>query len=67
MIGDDGIYYEGELGPAGSFNGKGTLYYPGGDYIEGTFSGTWADGIKINGVLQRGASTTHGDENVLPK
>lgn len=26
---------------------------PNGDYIEGTFTGTWGDGIRINGTFHK--------------
>ncbi|KAK8727140.1 hypothetical protein OTU49_009715, partial [Cherax quadricarinatus] len=63
MMFEDKTYYEGELGIGGSFAGKGSLHYPSGDTIEGTFTGNWEDGIKINGMLQKGVGSPD-DENI---
>ncbi|MPC07890.1 Alsin [Portunus trituberculatus] len=65
MMFEDKTYFEGELGMGGTFAGKGSLHYPSGDTIEGTFTGNWEDGIKINGVLQKGISSP--DEDNVPK
>lgn len=64
MMFEDKTYYEGELGIGGTFAGKGSLHYPSGDTIEGTFTGNWEDGIKINGVLQKGIGSP--DEENIP-
>ncbi|KAG7154374.1 Alsin-like, partial [Homarus americanus] len=64
MMFEDRTYYEGELGVGGTFAGKGSLHYPSGDTIEGTFTGNWEDGIKINGMLQKGVGGASDDENV---
>ena len=63
MMFEDKTYYEGELGAGGTFAGKGTLRYPSGDTIEGTFTGSWEDGIKINGILHKGVAAPD-DENI---
>ncbi|KAG0724053.1 Alsin [Chionoecetes opilio] len=65
MMFEDKTYFEGELGMGGTFAGKGSLHYPSGDTIEGTFTGNWEDGIKINGVLQKGIGSP--DEDNVPK
>lgn len=65
MMFEDKTYYEGELGMGGTFAGKGSLHYPSGDTIEGTFTGSWEDGIKINGVLQKSIGSP--DEENIPK
>ncbi|KAK7078631.1 agglutinin-like protein 2 [Halocaridina rubra] len=65
MMFEDKTYYEGELGASGTFAGKGTLRYPSGDSIEGTFTGSWEDGIKINGMLHKGVAAP--DEENIPK
>ncbi|XP_045621973.1 alsin isoform X2 [Procambarus clarkii] len=65
MVFEDKTYYEGELGIGGTFAGKGSLHYPSGDTIEGTFTGTWEEGIKINGMLQKGVGAP--DEENMPK
>ncbi|CAB0003030.1 unnamed protein product, partial [Nesidiocoris tenuis] len=57
MVLDDGTHYDGELREAGVFSGKGTLTFSNGDTFEGTLYGTWADGIKVNGTLQKSMST----------
>ncbi|XP_076043188.1 alsin-like isoform X2 [Oratosquilla oratoria] len=53
MMFEDGTHYEGELGSGGTFSGKGVLKYPGGDVLEGTFTGSWAVGVKVNAMLHR--------------
>lgn len=63
MMFEDKTYYEGELGVGGTFAGKGSLHYPSGDTIDGNFTGNWEDGIKINGMLQKGVGSTD-DENI---
>lgn len=65
MVFEDKTYYEGELGVGGILAGKGSLHYPSGDTIDGTFTGSWEDGIKINGTLQKGAGPV--DEENIPK
>ncbi|CAL4142910.1 unnamed protein product, partial [Meganyctiphanes norvegica] len=65
MMFEDNTYFEGELGIGGTFGGKGTLYYPSGDTIEGIFSGNWTEGIKINGTLHKG--TQRLEETHWPK
>ena len=34
---------------------KGTLTLPNGDYIEGSFNGTFSDGVKVNGTFHKSA------------
>lgn len=51
MILEDGTHYEGEFKGTGFLNGKGVLTLTSGQTIEGTLSGSWNDGIKINGTL----------------
>lgn len=29
---------------------------PNGDHIEGTFQGSWNEGLKVNGVYQKGTA-----------
>ena len=38
---------------------QGTLTMPNGDYIEGHFSGTFTEGIKINGMFHKAAEPIH--------
>ena len=35
---------------------KGVLTMPNGDYIEGSFSGLWGDGIRITGTFFKSES-----------
>ncbi|XP_063613523.1 alsin-like, partial [Penaeus indicus] len=56
VILEDGTQFEGEVGPGGSFAGKGILSYPSGDVVEGSFSGSFPGPVKISGVLRRGGS-----------
>ncbi|XP_076313442.1 amyotrophic lateral sclerosis 2 [Tachypleus tridentatus] len=57
MIFEDNTCYEGELGPGGIFNGKGTLYMSNGDKIEGTFNGSWSEAIKLSGLYHKSPGT----------
>lgn len=41
---------------------QGVLTLPNGDYIEGQFSGSFSDGIKVNGMFRR-ASVDHAMDN----
>ncbi|XP_071943123.1 alsin-like isoform X2 [Antedon mediterranea] len=52
---EDGTCYEGELSSGPTLNGKGTLTLPNGDYINGSFTGLWGDGVKVNGVFSKAA------------
>lgn len=56
VILEDGTQFEGEVGPGGSFAGKGILCYPSGDAVEGSFNGSFPGPVKISGVLRRGGS-----------
>ncbi len=38
---------------------QGTLTMPNGDYIEGHFSGSFAEGIKVNGMFHKSAEPIH--------
>ncbi|XP_033101416.1 alsin-like [Anneissia japonica] len=50
---EDGTCYEGELSTGPTLNGKGTLTLPNGDFITGSFTGLWGDGVKVNGVFSK--------------
>jgi len=41
---------------------QGVLTLPNGDYIEGQFSGSFSDGIKVNGMFRK-AAVDHAMEN----
>lgn len=60
VILEDGTQFEGEVGPGGSFAGKGILRYPTGDVVEGSFSGSFPGPVKISGVLRRGGGSGSG-------
>lgn len=53
MLLEDGTSYEGEVAGVGVLGGKGVLRLPNGDAIQGTFHGSWADGIKMNATLTK--------------
>lgn len=53
MLLEDGTSYEGEVAGVGILGGKGVLQFPNGDIIQGTFHGSWSDGIKINATLTK--------------
>lgn len=53
MLLEDGTSYEGEVAGVGILGGKGLLQFPNGDIIQGTFHGSWSDGIKINATLTK--------------
>nr|XP_006820146.1 PREDICTED: alsin-like [Saccoglossus kowalevskii] len=53
LVTEDGTCYEGELATGPTLNGKGVLRLPNGDFIEGTFTGLWGDGIKVNGNFNK--------------
>lgn len=52
MIFEDGAVYEGEFYGAGEFSGKGILTTKT-DRYEGVFHGTYADGMRFNGVVYK--------------
>ena len=54
---EDGTSYEGEVAGVGVLGGKGVLQFPNGDVIQGTFHGSWSDGIKINATLTKASLT----------
>jgi len=43
---------------------QGVLTLPNGDYIEGQFSGSFSDGIKVNGMFRK-AAVDHTMDNRL--
>ena len=57
MLLEDGTSYEGEVAGVGILGGKGLLQFPNGDIIQGTFHGSWSDGIKINATLTKASLT----------
>lgn len=65
MLLEDGTSYEGEVAGVGILGGKGVLQFPNGDVIQGTFHGSWADGIKINATLTK-ASLSAQSPSVFP-
>ena len=36
---------------------QGTLTLPNGDFIEGTFTGQWGEGIRVNGTFHKTETT----------
>ncbi|XP_056010934.1 alsin-like isoform X4 [Ostrea edulis] len=57
MLTYDNSCYEGEFAGITQLQGKGKLTMPNLDTIEGVFSGSWNEGLKINGVLKKAAYT----------
>lgn len=53
LLCDDNTKYEGEFIGECLLSGKGTLTMPNGDFIEGTFTGLWGDGIRVNGTFHK--------------
>lgn len=66
LIFDNNSWYEGEVGPEGTFNGKGLLTLTSGDTIDGHFTGSWSDGIKINGVFTKAVQRKPTLEKAYP-
>lgn len=55
MLTYDNSCYEGEFYGITQLQGKGKLIMPTGDTIEGIFSGSWNEGLKINGMFKKTA------------
>ncbi|XP_060076194.1 alsin-like [Ylistrum balloti] len=53
MLTDDNSCYEGEFSGITQLQGKGVLTLPTGDKIDGTFNGSWNEGLKINGTFHK--------------
>ncbi|XP_071148422.1 alsin-like isoform X3 [Mytilus edulis] len=53
MLTYDNSCYEGEFYGITQLQGKGKLIMPTGDSIEGIFSGSWNEGLKINGMFKK--------------
>lgn len=53
LMTDDNTHYEGEFSGGPHLHGKGRMTLPNGDYIEGHFSGTFTEGIKVNGTFYK--------------
>ncbi|XP_033628839.1 alsin-like isoform X1 [Asterias rubens] len=58
LLTEDGTVYEGELTTGPTLSGKGLLRLPSGDVIDGSFSGLWGDGVKVNGTFRKAAEVT---------
>ncbi|XP_069108324.1 alsin-like [Argopecten irradians] len=56
MLTDDNSCYEGEFSGITQLQGKGVLTLPTGDKIDGTFNGSWNEGLKINGTFHKTVS-----------
>ena len=68
MLLEDGTSYEGEVAGVGVLGGKGVLRLPNGDVIQGTFHGSWSEGIKMNATLTKAtisSSSSHAAEKPL--
>ncbi|KAF7243685.1 Alsin [Varanus komodoensis] len=59
LLSEDDTVYEGEFSDNWTLNGKGTLTFPNGDTIEGTFNGEWGSGIKIAGTYMKPSLYDH--------
>ncbi|XP_022079159.1 alsin-like isoform X2 [Acanthaster planci] len=57
LLTEDGTIYEGELTTGPTLSGKGVLMLPSGDFIDGSFSGLWGDGVKVNGTFSKAADS----------
>ncbi|BFZ21760.1 hypothetical protein BsWGS_24799 [Bradybaena similaris] len=57
MISDDNTLYEGDFMDITYLSGKGTLTLSTGDKLEGTFSGTLNEGLKVNGMFIKSAAS----------
>ncbi|XP_021370845.1 alsin-like isoform X2 [Mizuhopecten yessoensis] len=53
MLTDDNSCYEGDFNGITQLQGKGVLTLPTGDKIEGTFNGSWNEGLKLNGTFHK--------------
>ncbi|XP_020613011.1 alsin-like [Orbicella faveolata] len=53
LLCDDNTKFEGEFVGECLLSGKGVLTMPNGDYIDGTFTGQWGNGIRINGTFHK--------------
>ncbi|XP_076459413.1 LOW QUALITY PROTEIN: alsin-like [Babylonia areolata] len=58
MLTDDNSCYEGEFMDITQLSGKGTLTLPTGDQLDGTFSGSWNEGLKISGTFIKSQYST---------
>ena len=70
MLLEDGTSYQGEMAGIGILGGKGVLRLPNGDVIQGTFHGSWSEGIKISATLTRAANVANKsplDEEIVTK
>ena len=63
---EDGTSYEGEVAGVGLLGGKGQLRLPNGDLIQGTFHGSFGDGIKINATLTKQSLVASSPSPALP-
>ncbi|XP_046991299.1 alsin [Schistocerca americana] len=66
MVFEDGTHYEGEFKSVGVFNGKGTLTFSSGDYLEGSLHGCWNEGIKVTGTLFKNVTATSSKLQTKP-
>eukprot|EP00111_Clytia_hemisphaerica_P024307 TCONS_00071687-protein len=53
LLSEDDTRYEGEFTADMLLNGKGILTMPNGDFIDGSFYGTWGENIKVNGTFSK--------------
>ncbi|XP_011499590.1 PREDICTED: alsin [Ceratosolen solmsi marchali] len=51
MVLEDGTHYEGDFKSVGVFGGKGILTFYNEEKLEGNFSGTWNEEIKVTAIL----------------
>ncbi|CAG5119646.1 unnamed protein product [Candidula unifasciata] len=66
MISDDNTIYEGDFMDITHLSGKGILTLSSGDKLEGTFSGTLNEGLKINGTFIKSPSPPDLDQRLNP-
>ncbi|KAH9513797.1 agglutinin-like protein 2 [Bulinus truncatus] len=61
MISDDNTLYEGDFVGTTYLSGKGVLTLPTGDKLEGNFSGSLNEGLKIHGTFVKSSVSSDGD------
>ncbi|ELU11746.1 hypothetical protein CAPTEDRAFT_112695, partial [Capitella teleta] len=59
LMTEDATYYEGQFSGGTNLSGKGTLTMPNNDRIEGTFYGSFSDGVKVTGTFHKAQEPTN--------
>ncbi|CAG5116288.1 unnamed protein product [Candidula unifasciata] len=66
MVSDDNTLYEGSFTDITHLSGKGTLTLSSGDKLDGTFSGTLEEGLKVSGTFIKSATCPDLDQRSHP-